>query len=352
MIVAASDPGRRALISADRATLELLLHRHADGVIVVARDGTIRYANPAAAALLSRDLGDLVGHSFGIPVAGVDRTEVRVRHSGVTCELTVAETVWGLEDAYLVALHDVSQQQRERDAARAAQREAETAAEARKEFLLRASHELRTPLTPIYGYSELLLDMGELSPVQERWVRVINRCSRIMSELVNDILDLSRLEGGTLKLKSTPVAVVDVFRQASDILTALAGERRVHLDYRAPGGLEVAADATRLVQILLNLGSNAIKYNRHGGRVTLDAAPDGDERVAISVTDDGPGIPEHARDRIFVPFDRLGAERTSVPGVGLGLALSRAMAQEMGGELGCTSEVGRGSTFTLTLPRA
>ena len=227
--------------------------------------------------------------------------------------------------------------------------EADRANRAKSEFLSRMSHELRTPLNAILGFGQLL-EMDALSERQAEGVGHILRAGRHLLGLINEVLDISRIEAGRLSLSLEPVPVRETIAQAMQLVgptaTVLAVTLRVGaVDER----LHVLADRQRLQQVLLNLLSNAVKYNRPRGTVTIGCERAGDERVRISVTDTGPGIAAEKLERLFVPFDRLGAEATGVEGTGLGLALSKSLVAAMSGTMDVRSEPGTGSTFSVEL---
>lgn len=230
-----------------------------------------------------------------------------------------------------------------------ARTEAERANRAKSRFLSRVSHELRTPLNSVMGFAQLL-QMDGLDPRVEESAEQILRAGRHLLELINDVLDISRIEAGELRLSVEPVRVSDVLAEAGDLIGVQAQQRGLHFTPAPPGGEVVMADRHRLVQVLLNLGSNAVKFNRRGGEVTLAVEVRGD-RVRISVRDAGPGISAAARERLFAPFDRLDVD-PSIEGTGLGLALSRSLVEAMGGVIDVDSEPGRGSTFWVELPAA
>ena len=238
---------------------------------------------------------------------------------------------------------------------------AERANQSKTIFLSRMSHELRTPLNAMLGFAQLL-STDDLTDAQRDDVEQILRGGRHLLELINDVLDVSRIEAGELTLSVESVGLPDVVSEAVSLLTPAAQTRGITIEDGTGGvPLVVWADRQRLLQVVLNLLSNAIKYNEDGGSVRLDAQVEEvrsalddqpTELVCLAVRDTGPGIPADKRARLFVPFERLGAEHTSVDGVGIGLALSRQLAHQMRGELDVSSEVGEGSTFRLTLPRA
>ena len=215
------------------------------------------------------------------------------------------------------------------------------------------SHELRTPLNSVLGFAQLL-ELGRPRPDQVEAIEQIQRAGHHLLDLLNDLLEFERVRGGHVSFSIEPVRVDDVVSEALRLVDPLARECDVSVEATPPaepGGAWAACDRQRLHQILLNLISNAIKYNRRGGRVVVAVAADA-EIVTASVTDTGPGIEPHLVARLFVPFERLGADAGSVQGAGVGLALSKMLAEGMRGSIAVRTAVGRGSTFALRMPRA
>lgn len=233
-----------------------------------------------------------------------------------------------------------------------AMRAAEEASKAKSEFLSRMSHELRTPLTAILGFGQLL-QMGDLSEADNDAVSHINKAGQHLLALINDVLDLSRIEAGRVMVSIEPVAVKELVEEVMHLLQHAALQRRVVLDHEAYQSCEtlVRADNQRLKQALLNLVSNAIKYNRVGGSVRVSCRNANAGLLRIAVSDTGHGIPADKLERLFQPFERLAAERSEIEGTGLGLALSKQLVEAMGGVVGVESTPGEGSTFWLELPR-
>jgi signal transduction histidine kinase/CheY-like chemotaxis protein len=230
--------------------------------------------------------------------------------------------------------------------------EADVANRAKSEFLSRMSHELRTPLNAILGFGQLI-EMRAATPHDRESVEQILKGGRHLLNLINEVLDISRIEAGRLPLSLEPVNVGDVVRRVVDLARPLASAGGIA--FQTEGLLTdryILADHQRLQQILLNLVSNGIKYNRERGQVTVAGRDDGAGRLRISVTDTGPGIPAASPSRLFTPFDRLGAEAHGIEGTGLGLALSKRLAEAMGGSIGLESVEGQGSTFWVAFPEA
>jgi PAS domain S-box-containing protein len=229
-----------------------------------------------------------------------------------------------------------------------AKEEAERANRAKDEFLSRMSHELRTPLNAVLGFAQLL-QMGSLDENEDESVKQILRGGRHLLGLIDEVLDISRISSGQLSISQEPVPVATAIREAIELVRPIAAERNIEFREEAMNGFHVQADRQRLKQVLLNLLSNGVKYNRPGGMVSVSWEEVLGGRIRIDVTDTGPGISPEAMERLFMPFDRLGAEASGVEGTGLGLALSRALVHAMGGSLKAESVVGTGSVFSVEL---
>lgn len=241
---------------------------------------------------------------------------------------------------------ELASETREREAAQSANR-------AKSEFLSRMSHELRTPLNAVLGFAQLLAADRDspLSAMQLERIALIEKAGWHLRDMIDEVLDLARIEAGASNLRLERVDALKAVDECRSMLGAEAQSRGLEL--RQASGLRseplfVHADPTRLRQILLNLVGNAIKYTE-AGHVELRVSRRGSTEVAISVVDSGPGLTDAQMARLFVPFDRLGRERTSA-GTGIGLVISRQLVEAMGGRLEVDSAPGRGSRFTAILP--
>jgi signal transduction histidine kinase/CheY-like chemotaxis protein len=234
----------------------------------------------------------------------------------------------------------------------AARLEAERANRAKSAFLSGMSHDLRTPLNAILGFAQLL-EIDSAGTDRAEPVRQILSGGQHLLDLITEVLDITRIESGQLALSPEPVAVHDVVQRAVELVTPLATQRGIgmHIESIASDDT-VRGDRQRVSQILLNLLSNAVKYNRPNGRIVIGVQRLPPARYRITVADTGPGIPESKLSLLFEPFERLGAEQTAVEGTGLGLALSRALAEAMDGTIGVRSVVDEGSTFWIELNEA
>ncbi|WP_286138320.1 PAS domain-containing hybrid sensor histidine kinase/response regulator [Methylomonas denitrificans] len=284
--------------------------------------------------------------------------ELHLRHQDGRAIIALLE--WGIQldvEGQFVqchcVLHDISERKQMENALLEAKMTAENANSAKSMFLASMSHELRTPLNVIIGFAELL-NSGEPEPLSEEQkesVTYILKAGRQLLTLVNDVLDLARIESGKLELLIEPVNLQGILDDVLATFKRQAAQRHIELLVADGAQLSVLADAARLRQIIQNLVSNAIKYNRENGRVTI-CCQKTDDRVRICVEDTGPGIAENLQSELFQPFQRLGAETTNIEGTGIGLVLCRYLLEAMHGNIGFSSQLGVGSQFWLELPSA
>ena len=250
-----------------------------------------------------------------------------------------------------LAAQKTSELQLAKEAAEMAREEAERANRAKTEFLARISHEVRTPLNAILGFAQLLGD-SELPEQDAANLQHIMTGGQHLLRLANEMMDISRIESGSLALKCERVQWREIVEKCVDLVRPLAGQRaiRIQCEFESAGVTWIFANPQRLGEVVINLVSNAVKYNRDGGTVTLTGVRGPDEMLRIKVSDTGHGIPTEKLGLLFNPFERLGAEKTKIEGYGLGLALSQRLAAVMGGKIGVESIEGFGSTFWLDLP--
>jgi signal transduction histidine kinase len=246
-----------------------------------------------------------------------------------------------------------ARQRRQQQELREANVRIDAASEAKSRFLAAVSHDLRTPLNAILGFSDILLQrlFGELNEKQDEYLRDIRGAGEHQLSLVNDLLDLSKIEAGKMELHPVPFSLRELLQQTHSVVMPLAEAKNIRLELEVPAVLPtVEQDPARLRQVMLNLLSNAVKFTPEGGSVrTAAAAHDG--LVTVAVSDTGVGISPEDQARVFEEFQQVGASARSGHGTGLGLALVRGFVRMMGGEVTLRSAVGEGSTFSVTLPQ-
>lgn len=255
------------------------------------------------------------------------------------------------------AARDVTERKKAEEEIWNAKVEAEKANQAKSEFLSRMSHELRTPMNSILGFAQLL-NMGVLDPRHKKGVDHIMRSGKHLLKLINEVLEISRIEAGRLSLSLEPVSLNNLIGELIDFVSNHAREKQVEIIFYVPSDeVFVKADKQKLKQVLLNLLNNAIKYNREKGFIEVGLAiteknEQSIKQVMISVCDTGFGITEENISKLFNPFERVGADKTGIEGSGLGLAVSKKLTEAMGGKIGVESEFQKGSTFWVEFPFA
>jgi PAS domain S-box-containing protein len=345
-----------------------LVQQASDGIFIAAGDGRYTEVNDAGCRMLGYTRDEILAMRMDdIVDAGELQTrpvqyerlrsgepllaERRMRRKDGSVMLAEISGRMLPDGQFLGLVRDIGQRKATEEALRAKE-VAERSNRAKSEFVSRMSHELRTPLNAVLGFSELLRidSQHPLDAAQSAKVEHIRNAGHHLLTLIDDLLDLSRIEAGAMKLQLEDLDLHDVVRDALDDLRADAERGGVHLMLELPSSAlpRVRGDRTRLRQVAVNLLSNAIKYNRPGGTATVRLAPF-DEGVRLSVIDDGPGMtPGQLRD-LFQPFNRLGRETTGVAGTGIGLVITRSLVELMDGRLSVRSEAGHGSEFMVDL---
>lgn len=230
--------------------------------------------------------------------------------------------------------------------------QAERANTAKSEFLSRISHELRTPMNVILGFTQLIEHESRLDKDQLANIHEINKAGNHLLILINEMLDLGKIESGNIDMSLESVNVAPVIDECLSMMETLAQQKTVQLSQNTSEEVLIKTDKTRLKQVLINLLSNAIKYNKDNGDVMVSVSHINNKHVCIEITDTGPGIPKDRLAETFQPFNRLNAEKTGTEGTGIGLALSKRIVELMGGKIGVQTQVGKGSTFWIELPHA
>ena len=271
----------------------------------------------------------------------------------VVLEVTMRTTDWETRPALLSIVLDVTDQVHHERYLTEAKDASDSANAAKSEFLSRMSHELRTPLNAVIGFAQIMEAQPQLNQDTES-IDAILKAARHLLDLINEVLEISAIEAGHLALSPESVMLDDILGEATSLVSGVAASSGIELlGPPQPGcGIHVLADRQRSMQVLLNLLSNAVKYSNRGDWVQVRCSTPDEHTAQVDVVDSGPGMTEEQLSRLFTPFDRLGKENSTIEGTGIGLALSKRLAEAMGGEISVTSTPGQGSTFSLRLPRA
>jgi protein-histidine pros-kinase len=347
-----------------------------DSVIMVNATGTIVLANLQAQRLFGYAEGELsgrqidtllpqrlrhahVGHRaryFDQPrtrTMGADLELLGLRKGNVEFPVEISLSPLETDEGMLVssAIRDITERKRIEHTLYEQKIELERASQAKDRFLTSMSHELRTPLNAILGFAQLLANEAlPATALQKRaFVQNIVTSGRHLLTLINEILDLAKIESGSLSLSIEPVRLPALLEEVRVMVEEQAQQRQIEMVFSACEPLTVRADHTRLKQVLLNLLSNAIKYNHAAGKVALDISQPDAQRVRIAIRDTGKGLDEAQLAELFQPFNRLGQEAGSKEGTGIGLVVTRRLVELMGGDMGVHSCVGVGSVFWIEL---
>lgn len=353
-----------------------------DGSLIVSKTdvrGTITYVNTPFEQISGYASEELIGQSHGIirhsdtPKSTIEelwenlqsgkpwRGQLKNRHKDGHAYY-LASHILPILDAdgriceYMSISEDITEMVELKETLETAKIMAERANEAKSQFLSSMSHELRTPLNAIIGFSQLLA-LSDLSDKQRAQLENINKSGRHLLYLINDILELSRIESGQLEMSLERVSLAELIKDVLSMVEPLAKQKQVALNRPPAETLEYAieADYTRIKQVLLNFLNNAIKYNNIHGQVFISAEPfvrDAQSWVKLHVKDNGNGIAPHLQAGLFEPFNRLGYENSNIEGTGIGLSIAKDLVEQMGGEIGMSSEPGRGADFWVAFPLA
>ena len=338
-------------VDEERNKLDTLFKHMADGVVAFSSDGKLLHKNPAAEEMLGRELTGELSYADIFPNTSFRHEDLSEDGKFMELDYIAGSRILKMylapimvgegTQGVMAVLHDITAQQK--------------LDQSRREFVANVSHELRTPLTNIKGYTETLIDGGDALDAETRktFLDVVYNESDRMSRIVKDLLTLSRLDSSHMEMNMERMDIVGCAKAAVQSMRLEAENQQITLSSDLPERLpEIFGDKTRLEQVILNLVSNAVKYNRAGGSVTVSGGTV-DKKVFIRVEDTGLGIPEEDIGRLFERFYRVDKARSRQRGgTGLGLAISKEIAEHHGGTITAESVYGTGSTFTLLLPIA
>jgi signal transduction histidine kinase/DNA-binding NarL/FixJ family response regulator len=359
-----------------------LIEASADAVVVVDADGLVRLVNPSAESMFGRAAAELVAHPFGFPVVQGQTAEVDiVRGDGRTgvAEMRVVKTEWAEMPASLASLRDITERKLAQEATqelnseleqRVTKRTAQLAqanlvlqsqsqkllemSRAKSEFLARMSHDLRTPLNSIVGFSQLMQDgkFGPVTEAQREYLGDVLTSARHLLQLINEVLDLSQIEAGKMTFKPRTLQLTPLVNEVRGSLVPLVAEKNLELTAEIEQAIDtVSLDPGRFKQVLYNLLSNAIKFTPDQGRVALRIGPEGPHCFRLEIEDSGIGIRDSDLGKLFVEFQQVHAGAIQQPGTGLGLAITKRIVEAQGGTVSVRSRYGKGSVFTVVLPR-
>ena len=355
-----------------------LLEALGEGVFGVDHLGICTFINPAALVMLGYEQDDVLGkdchqllrcsvdRSSNLPEGecpvcdtlkdGISRKTDEnnlFRKDGTSLPVSLSVSPIGSRDGgwgAVTVFRDLTRRKAMEAGLIAARDEAQAANQAKSLFLSNMSHELRTPLNAILGFGQLLEADPALNPDQSDSLQEITNAGHHLLELVNEVLDLAKIESGRLALALGPIAVDELVDECLSLVHPLAANRGICFALPAVSGCTLYADRTRLKQAIVNLLTNAVKYNRQSGEVRLEYELPDERCIRIHVHDTGAGIALELLSELFQPFHRLGQELGEVEGTGIGLAITKRLIEAMGGRVGAASTLGEGSDFWLELP--
>jgi signal transduction histidine kinase len=343
-------------LRASEARFRKLIDNNADAVVVVDRDRSVRFANPAAELAFGVEAQDLVGEEFAFPLVVGQTTEIEIGRDGGqpnVAEMRVVETEWDSEPAYLASLRDVTERKRMLTELELANEELQRLNQIKSEFVATVSHELRTPLAIIKEAIGLVLDeipgriVGEQRGILETGQRNVGRLGRI----IDSLLSISKIEHHGLQLEERVISASELVEDTVSDFSYLAERKGVYLDCELPSeDVIVRIDPDKAREVLVNLISNSLKFTLPGGRVRVVCWQEEGE-VLVAVSDTGRGISKEDMPRLFEKFTQFGRQAgPGEQGTGLGLAICRGLVGLWGGRIWAESELGEGSRFTFTLP--
>jgi signal transduction histidine kinase/CheY-like chemotaxis protein len=361
-------------LEAHISELESILDVVTDGILVVDEDGAVLYANPTAHALLGRP--ELIGRNCGLPaldhLGGTDVQIVSPHRKICWALLRSSQISWRGQLAHVITLTEITERKKAEEELKRykdhleeevktrtadlilARDAAEAANKAKSVFLTSISHELRTPLNAILGFSSLLRNDAQLRPEQRNNIDIINRSGEHLLTLINDVLEMAKIEAGRVQMENSPFDLGAMVRDVADMMHIRAQEKGLQLliDQSSECPRFIKGDEAHMRQILINLVGNALKFTQQGGiAVRFGIKPhDAQHHLLIEIEDSGIGISADDQQRLFQPFVQMGKQAGDNKGTGLGLAITRQFVQLMGGTISVESTLGKGSIFRIELP--
>ncbi len=356
-------------------THKAVLESLADGVVTIDKLGIIRTINEAVERIFGYKREELEGQNVSFLMPKEDRGEhdsyvaktsikgnssifhhfrelLGQRKNGKLFPVEINITPFGNDrEGFVGIIRDITERREHENELLRSKDEAESGSRAKSKFLASMSHELRTPLNAILGFAELFEYSPNLDEQLRQNAKEIQNAGNHLLQLINEVLDMSRIEAGNIELSCEAILVTDLFEECFKLSKYHADKRNITIDFSSEAGAVLSGDYTKLKQVLLNLISNAIKYNVIGGEVFCRCQTESEGSLLIEVEDSGKGIVDSRISELFEPFNRLGEENNTIEGTGLGLTITKKLVNLMGGEIGVRSQVGKGSCFWLSLPK-
>lgn len=355
-------------LEASRKNFQNIVNKSPDGVIILNKKNVVLFANPKVESFFDRGSSTLVGSDFCFPVTVGKKVEIETISKGGRQAIVEMHTIgieWGGDPCYLVTLYDITSVKEAEKTLQKANEELIKLDQMKSDFVSIASHELRTPLTSIKNAVDLILKKkaGDVTEVQERFLFMAERNIDRLSALINNLLDISKIEAGKMNLSFEDIDMSSLANNVISMFSTIADKKSITLEVSVEEELShVYGDMFRVEQVFTNLVGNAIKFTPEGGKIIVDLhqvqeVSDISDRamgfVEVFISDTGVGIPEESVDKLFEKFYQVDSSlrRDQQPGTGLGLAICKGIVEAHGGKIQCRRKEGEGSTFSFTLPQ-
>ncbi len=343
-----------------RASFHNIVEKNADGIIIVDKNGIVRFVNPTAETIFKRKAEELIGELFGFALSAGEYTEIDIVRGGGetgTGEMQVVETEWEEEPANLISIRDISERKQAEERVKAANKKLKELNQLKSDFVSTVSHELRTPISIIRESVDLCLDGagGELTNTHKKFLTSAQNNIDRLTRLVTDLLDISKIESKKLTLRRNSINLWNTAQKIHKSYIPQAKNKGIHLELKKAfhgKTLRLYVDEDKVYQILNNLLTNALRYTESGGKITIEVK-DREDFVEFSVSDTGNGIAKENIPKLFSKFEQFGrAEGPGYKGTGLGLAICKGLVEKHGGKIWAESQLGKGTTFRFTLKKA